>query len=283
MIDAQFREFVPNVRFELIPICDLYSDQEYQRALSEVAILRMVEDFDIYQINPVKVSVRDGINYVFDGQHTVEVVAAKSGSRDTPVWCMIYDDLSYEHEAGIFADQQKHVKPLLPYDTFKGHVEAGDDKYLTIQRLVESYNLEIGPSGGKRRRITAVTALVNIFDKYGFRVLDRTLRLCIGTWEGERYSCSGNILNGIARCIVAYGNQLQDDIFKDKVGTEPVKSLVRTAKERRPGSLGYAEAMVNLYNKRNKYRLSIKKLYGDMSDEELDAEAEEENLDDYDT
>jgi hypothetical protein len=196
---------------------------------------------------------------------------------------MIYDDLSYQHEAGIFADQQKHVKPLLPYDTFKGHVEAGDDKYLNIQRLVESYDMEIGPSGGKRRRITAVTALVNIYDKYGFRVLDRTLRLYIGTWEGERNSCSGNILNGIARCVVAYGNQLQDDIFKDKVGTEPVKALVRTAKERRPGSLGYAEAMVNLYNKRNKYRLSIKKLYGEMSDEELDAEAEEENLDDYDT
>lgn len=90
MIDERFKEFVPNVRFELIPICDLYANQEYQRALSEVSILRMVEDFDLYQINPVKVSVRDGMNYVFDGQHTIEVVAAKSGSRDTPVWCMIY-------------------------------------------------------------------------------------------------------------------------------------------------------------------------------------------------
>ena len=28
MIDERFREFVPNVRFELIPICDLYANLE---------------------------------------------------------------------------------------------------------------------------------------------------------------------------------------------------------------------------------------------------------------
>lgn len=55
--------FVPNVRFEKIPIKDLYANQQYQRNLSETAILKMVEDFDIFQINPVKVSVRDGVNY----------------------------------------------------------------------------------------------------------------------------------------------------------------------------------------------------------------------------
>ena len=29
--------------------------------------------FDVHQINPVKVSRRDGINYVFNGQHTIEM------------------------------------------------------------------------------------------------------------------------------------------------------------------------------------------------------------------
>lgn len=55
---------------------------------------------------PVKVSRRDGINYVFNGQHTIEIVALVSGSRDTPVWCMIYDELCYEHEADIFASDE---------------------------------------------------------------------------------------------------------------------------------------------------------------------------------
>ena len=63
---------------------------------------------------------------MFNGQHTIEIVAAKSGSRDTPVWCMIYDDLNYEQEADIFANQMKFVKPLLPYEVFNANLEAGN-------------------------------------------------------------------------------------------------------------------------------------------------------------
>ena len=86
---------IPNATFKLIPIKDLVSNQEYQRPLSESHILKAIEEFDVYQINPVKVSRRNGINYVFDGQHTIEIVASKSGSRDTPVWCMVFDELQY--------------------------------------------------------------------------------------------------------------------------------------------------------------------------------------------
>lgn len=86
---------MPNVHFEQIPIKNLVSNQEYQRDLSEIHVKRAVENFDPYQINPVKVSRRDGINYVFNGQHTIEIIATVSGSRETPVWCMIYDDLVY--------------------------------------------------------------------------------------------------------------------------------------------------------------------------------------------
>ena len=89
--------FVPNVHFEQIPIKNLVSNQEYQRPLSQAQVEKSIEDFDLNQINPVKVSRRDGINYVFNGQHTIEIVATVSGSRETPVWCMIYDRLDYQN------------------------------------------------------------------------------------------------------------------------------------------------------------------------------------------
>ena len=80
-----------------------------------------------------KVSRRDGVNYVFNGQHTIEIVALVSGSRDTPVWCMIYDELVYEHEADIFANQQKFVKRLSPYEVFTANLE------MTISLLSEIF------------------------------------------------------------------------------------------------------------------------------------------------
>lgn len=258
----KFFDYVPNVHFEKIPIKNLVSNQDYQRNLSQVHIERAAANFDLYQINPVKVSRRDGNNYVFNGQHTIEIIALVSGSRDTPVWCMIYDDLCYEHEADIFANQQKYVKALNPYEVFIANIEAGNDQQLIIRDLVGSYGLKIGYSKAAGE-ISAVSTLETIFSKYGYHVLDRTLRLCIATWEGEKNSFSANILNAIAKLIAVYGDALIDEIFKEKLSALSVKQLIRNAKERRSGMMGVAEVMVLEYNGRKKSssRLPIRYLY----------------------
>mgnify|MGYP003604534725 FL=1 len=257
---SDFSAFVPNVHFEQIPIKNLVSNQEYQRNLSVLHVRRTVENFDLYQINPVKVSRRNGINYVFNGQHTIEIIAIVSESRETPVWCMIYDDLNYTQEADIFANQLKFVKPLLPYEIFMANVQAGNDTQLIIKSLVESYGLFIS-STKRPGGICAVSCLECIHRKFGFHVLDRTLRLCVGTWESDTNSLSANMLNGIALLVVAFGDVLKDDIFKEKVGAFSAKEIGRTAKERKAGSNGYAESMLIAYNKKMKAPLHWSKLY----------------------
>lgn len=123
--------------------------------------------------------------------------------------------------------------------------------------------------------ISAVSTLERIYDKYGQAVLDRTLRLAAATWEGENNSFSGNILMGIARIVVAYGDTVRDDVFKDHVGRVSVKAIIRAAKERRPGALGYSEAMIIEYNKKSKFRLSLKTLYGGKQTSDEDEFGEE--------
>lgn len=256
----RLEQFVPKVHFEQILIKNLVSNQEYQRNLSASHVRRAAMNFDLYQINPVKVSRRNGINYVFNGQHTIEIVALVSGSRETPVWCMVYDDLAYEHEADIFANQLKYTKPLLPYEIFMANVEAGNDKQLIIKDLVESYGLTISNKRSSRG-ICAIATIESIFDKYGFHTLDRVLRLCIGTWEGDTNSFSSNMLNGIARLVFIYGDQMKDDVFKEKVGVLSVREIGRIAVDRHTGSLGYAEAMLIYYNKKMKFGLQRGSLY----------------------
>ena len=94
-------------------------------------MLKAAEHFDLHQVNPVKVSRRNGVNFVFNGQHTIEIVALVSGSRDTPVWCMVYEDLDYELEADIFANQQKYNDQTLSDLT-------EDSLQLTIDQMIES-------------------------------------------------------------------------------------------------------------------------------------------------
>lgn len=255
--------FVPNVHFEKIPIKNLVSNQDYQRNLSQAHIEKTAENFDIFQINPVKVSRRDGINYVFNGQHTIEIVALASGSRETPVWCMIYDDLSYSHEADIFANQMKFVKNLQPYEVFMANIEAENQDQLMIRDLVESYGMKIS-SKRAPGHICAVSTLEAIYQKYGYHILSRVLRLIIGTWEGDCNSFSANIMNAVAKLCVVYKEQLNDETFKEKVGAVSIKQITRTAKDRRPGAMGFAEAMILEYNgkkKSNAGKLFMNKLY----------------------
>ena len=283
-----YSEFVPNVHFEQIPIKDLVSNQDYQRNLSLGHINRAAENFDLYQINPVKVSRRDGVNYVFNGQHTIEIVALVSGSRETPVWCMIYDDLSYTAEANIFANQQKFVKPLQPYEVFNANVEAGNDTQLIIKSLVESYGLTIGNKKGPGI-ICAVSTLENIYTNYGMQTLNRTLRLIIGAWEGDLHSFSANILNAVAKLISVFGDGLNDDIFKEKLGAVSVKQLTRVAKERKSGCMGFAETMIIEYNGKKKSRanrLAMGRLYskgysGDIGDDDEDDSLQDESEPEY--
>lgn len=258
-----YNKFVPNVHFEQIPIKNLVSNQEYQRNLSLHHIDMAAKNFDLYQINPVKVSRRDGINYVFNGQHTIEIVARVSGSRETPVWCMIYDDLCYEEEADIFANQMKYVKPLTPYEIFLANIEAGNDQQLIIKELVESYGLVLSNKKAPNN-IAAITTIENIYEKYGYQVLSNVLRVVIATWEGECYSLSSNVLNAIAKIIITYGDSFDEEIFKARLGDIPIKQVLRVGKERGGGALGVAEAMVLAYNGKKKSdinKLPIQKMY----------------------
>ena len=261
-MNDDFSPYVPQVHFELIPIKNLVSNQEYQRNLSIKHVQRTAAHFDVNQINPVKVSRRNDKNYVFNGQHTIEIVSLVSGNPDTPVWCMVYENLDYVEEADIFANQLKFTKPLSPYEIFVANIEACNDKQLIINDLVNSYDLIIEGKPGPGN-ICAVSTLEKIYDHYGYHILNKTIGLIAATWEGEAKSFSGNMLLGIARLIYAFGTELKEDYFKEKLSQTSIREISRTAKDRRAGSLGYSEAILNIYNSRRggHNMLAIEKLY----------------------
>ncbi len=82
---------------------------------------------------------------------------------------MVYDDLIYEEEADIFANQLKYTKALSPYEIFMANVEAENDIQLTIKALVNLttlflvQNLLLG-------NICAISTVEDIYEKYGFHI-----------------------------------------------------------------------------------------------------------------
>ena len=83
------------------------------------------------------------------------------------------------------------------------------------------------------------------------------------------------------REAIAFGDQLRDETFKERVGFMSVRQLSRIAKERGAGSLCYAEAMLVAYNRKCKYTLRMSKLHsGKVAAEDDFVEENEEPLTD---
>lgn len=121
-----------------------------------------------------------------------------------------------------------------------------------------------------------------IFRKYGYHILDQTLYIAVSTWEGDPVSLCATILKGIARLLDTYGDSLRADLFVERLSRVPVKEIIRSARERNNGSLGYAEALLTFYNKRTRYPLRWSKLYKNSSDSDADEEEESEQPEEAD-
>lgn len=76
---------------------------------------------------------------------------------------------------------------------------------------------------------------------------------------------------------MTYGDSLDDEMFKERIGAIPLKQLLRNAKDRRRGTMGVAEVLVIEYNgkKKNPYtRLQLNKLYTKDAEPETAEDAE---------
>lgn len=78
---------------------------------------------------------------------------------------------------------------------------------------------------------------------------------------GINRGCSIKRCFGTAKLVYTFGDLLREDIFKSKNEYVSSRELIRMAKERRNGSLGYAEVMLELYNRKCKYPLRRNNLY----------------------
>ena len=141
----------------------------------------------------------------YDPDAAISSLVLTIPSWSTNIQRMVYENLEYSTEADIFANQMRDVKPLSTFEIFHANVEAGSDKQIIIKDLVNGYRLEITKQP-KPGGICAIRALEEMFDKYGYQVLDHVLRLAIATWAfasscGETLGPAAQFARLCAACI----------------------------------------------------------------------------------
>ena len=93
-----------------------------------------------------------------------------------------------------------------------------------------------------------------------------------------QWQCKNHRKDGKVACTNAYGDAIKDDVFKEKLGRISIKELARTAKDRRSGSLGFAEAILIYYNKKSRNPLTWDKLYTHKLPHKKDMEEEPSDI-----
>lgn len=235
-----------------INTANLVSDLKYQRAIDKRKVFKIIENFDIHRFGIIKVSFRDGKNYVFDGQHRLMVLKMINNGQDCIIPCELHFNLTYENEAKLFAEQYLGSTRVDVVYQNRALYESGDKILIGLKNLVEKTGLELPLSKGKGdNKIIAISKLKKIYIDLKDDEFLRMLKLLKQTWKGVSTSLDVEILGGLYLFFKIYKNELNDVVFvRNLQKVEPVViKRVGKADYSARGDLKYAKVIWDYYNK----------------------------------
>lgn len=251
-------------RYNTINSEKLISDPAYQRPIDERRVKRIVSTFNPGIANEPKVSHRNGMYYVFDGQHTLAALKMMNGNKHLPVNCKVFTGLTQQDEARLFSEQNGLARGVMRNDKMKALYVAGDvdvcDLHDTLEEIGITFNFT--KSKGEYKIVAYGTAL-KIFVNVSREDFIQIIELIKQSWNGDADSFSNEILNGMYVFYMTYKGQFD---FKKAVGrfgrVSPLK-IVRDGKlYTKGGNKRFAMQLVIAYNKGAKSRLD-ERLLGD--------------------
>lgn len=242
---------IPTWTFMNIPACDIEVNRIYQRDTHNAVINNIVRDFDYHMVNPVKVVMRDGKYYAYDGQHTALALRALFGNNFR-VPCLIYDDIpTWCDEAALFeaCNTKARGKKVSAAELWKSRINRCEPVATKIASICKDEGANVSVNDVGKKGIRALSALENIYTNYGEDVLRETIRILIGAWDGAKYSLDALMLNGMARFVAAYRGQYNRCRLIGKLAKTAPVNIIRAGKASVLGGVSkYAREILNVYN-----------------------------------
>ena len=198
-----------------VPVSLLRIDKSYQREPNSENVQNLIKEWDINLCDFLDVSYRDGLFNIINGQHRF-TAGSYVGVPSLP--CMIRTGLTRSQEAIIFARQNRNVKKLYPYDTYKANIQCGDTSYpevkvdMAINRICSAHNIEVKKVGRGTKENKVLRCLffarrivrANGSDSFEW-VIDT---ICNTNWE----NCSDAYTQAIVRMLNDFYIENRDNI-----------------------------------------------------------------------
>ena len=161
-------------KYALIPVTEMFVDTTYQR-LVQAKAPKIAKEWDDKKCKMLELSYRADLDKyaIIDGQNRW---TASKMIGITHLNCQIYENLTIEEEAKIFAEQNDNVTRIASADKFKSLLIMGDEACLQIKSLCDEFGISIRKTYGDtlnkiRKNLNGIESAKRIVKQYGIESL----------------------------------------------------------------------------------------------------------------
>lgn len=242
--------------FRLLRPSQIRADPLYQRALDVKRVAKIAKNFNGDTFNEPKVSYRDGVYWVFDGQHSIAAWRQFHDNKDNPVQCKVFKGMTWIEECEAFIRQNGIKKDPTTNEKLRA---AYNEKRPDVVQMVTGASLcgfvcDFSTSK-TANRIVATSTLFRAFNALGYDMYLDMLTAIRDAWAGDADAVSNQVLTGMFTFYKEYGgNFKREDLVSSLRKVRPI-DIIRDGKSSTQKN-GYAREILKYYNrKRSTHRL----------------------------
>jgi len=243
-------------------------DPEYNRPVSKSEVKDIICNFNPNILDPLKVSLRNNKYYIFDGNHRlVALTEMNNGNRDFMVDCIVFEGMTKEDEARMFAIQDGNSRKVKRLEQVKALYVAKEESVIAFRKTVESAGAKCSfVATNNPYHIKCYDTAYKLFLDYGDKHLYDVIDIIIKSWNGHPDSLRKEIILGISILLRTYPEIDKKWLCErlGQVGSTTPKEIIQNGKDDKTfsGNKRYAIQIAKIYNKRKtvKNQLDLGKL-----------------------
>ncbi len=235
--------------------------RDYQRDKEDEKVSEIVADWDERVANEPKVSYRDGQYFVFDGQHTVLAREAMNNRQKVPILCKVYEGLTAQEEALLFAKQTGRSSKPSSGEVLKANVFGRDPHTLAFVRATESVGLILDHTRTRyERHLACVNTAKHAYSVFGEKIYVEALKIIVDAWNGISDSLRFEIVKAVTEFVNLYYDDYNHERLVNrlqKVGPIMFRNYIICDVEH-PKNKRYIHQIYKIYHRNGKKLLPIK-------------------------
>jgi hypothetical protein len=241
--------------FKVLRPSQIRVDPLYQRDLDTKRVDKIVKEFNGDTFNEPKVSYRNGIFWVFDGQHSIAAWRQYHG-EDKLVNCKVFKGMTWLDECEAFVRQNGIKKDPTTNEKLKAEYNARNPEVVDMKTKAELCGFTVDFSLSKSAtRIVATSTLFRAYKTLSSEAYLDMLTAIKEAWYGDIDAVSKYIINGMTAFYKTYhGNFSNDELVKSLKRVTPAE-IIRNGKSFKRAN-AYGLEILKAYNvRRSRSRL----------------------------